>query len=140
MLSFSCTSCSVPVGYRPIEPHLLSFFSFCTSSNRNYVAHLSFVGRCKGALRSQGARGNVYNALEMHHGLFSKSAGEQVTYIGDDLVVKAYFESNRETMSFQAAFNEWELHKTLILLDGVEIDPPDPVPVHRPCDLSRFYL
>eukprot|EP00977_Amphora_coffeiformis_P030349 scaffold46454_cov298-Amphora_coffeaeformis.AAC.2 len=92
----------------------------------------------KGALRSQGARGNVYKALEKHHGLFSKSKGKGVAYIGDDLVVRAYFESNREAMSFQTALNEWELHKTLILLDGVEITPPDPV--HRPQDLSRFYL
>ncbi|KAL3921033.1 MAG: hypothetical protein SGILL_002967 [Bacillariaceae sp.] len=94
----------------------------------------------KGALRSQGARGNVYKALEKNHGLFSKSAGMQIAYSADDLVVKAYFGTNGEAMSFQTALNEWELHKTLMLLDGVEIDPPDPVAVHRPQDLSRFYL
>ena len=94
----------------------------------------------KGALRSQGARGNVYKALEKHHGLFSRSAGKQVTYVGDDLDVKAYFNSSGEAMSFQTALNEWELHKTLILLDGVEINPPDPLLVRRPQDLSRFYL
>ena len=94
----------------------------------------------RGALRSQGARGNVYKALEKHHGLFSKSAGKQVAYNGDDLVVKAYFESKGEAMDFQSALNEWELHKALLLLDGVEIDPPDPLSVHQPQDLSRFYL
>ena len=83
----------------------------------------------KGALRSQGARGNVYKALEKHHGLFSRSAGKQVTYIGDDLHVKAYFNTDGAAMSFQSALNEWELHETLLLLDGVEIDPPDPVPI-----------
>lgn len=94
----------------------------------------------KGALRSQGARGNVYKALEKHHGFFSRSAGKQVTYLGDDLDVKAYFNTDEAAMSFQSALNEWELHKTLILLDGVEIDPPEPVPIRRPHDLSRFYL
>jgi len=96
--------------------------------------------RVKGALRSNRARGNVYKALEKHNGLFSKSEGKQVTYEGDDLVVRAYFEDSGKAMSFQTSINEWELQKVLLLIDGVEINPPDPEPVRKPHDLTRFYL
>ena len=40
----------------------------------------------RGAKQSNGARGNVYNFLEKHHGLFSKKEGIQVRYEGDDLL------------------------------------------------------
>ena len=45
----------------------------------------------KGALRSHGSRGNVYKTLEKCRGCFLKSAGKQVGYKDDDLVVTAYF-------------------------------------------------
>jgi hypothetical protein len=94
----------------------------------------------KGSLKSQGARGNVYKALENHQGLFSKTEGQLIKYDGDDLAVKAYFYSKVEAMRFQTALNQWEIHKTLLLIDGVEIDPPDPVLVTPPHDLTRYYL
>ena len=43
-------------------------------------------------------------------------------------------------MTFQSSINQWEIHKAIALLDGVEIDPPDPEPVRNPRDLTRYYL
>lgn len=94
----------------------------------------------KGALRSNGARGNVYKGLEKHSGLYSLSEGKQVKYVGDDLDVKVYFQTYESATRFQSFLNEWELHKALLLLDGVDINPPDPEPINRPPDLTRFYL
>lgn len=96
--------------------------------------------RVKGALRSHGARGNVYKGLEKCNGFYSESEGTQIEYDGDDLLVNAYFLDQNKAMDFQSFLNSWEIHKTLILLDGVEIDPPNPEPVRRPHDLNRFYL
>lgn len=96
--------------------------------------------RVKGALRSHGARGNVYKGLEKYNGFYSKSEGTQIEYEGDDLVMMAYFLDQNKAMEFQSFLNAWELHKTLVLLDGVEIDPPNPESVRQPHDLTRFYL
>ena len=96
--------------------------------------------RVKGALRSHGARGNVYKGLEKYNGFYAESEGTQIEYDGDDLLVKAYFLDQNKAMEFQSFLNSWEIHKTLILLDGVEIDPPNAEPMRRPHDLTRFYL
>ena len=95
----------------------------------------------KGALRSHGSRGNVYKTLEKCRGCFLKSAGKEVEYNNDDLVVKAYFLQEADAMDFQSSVNQWEIHKTLLSIDGVEVDPPDPQHVRlRREDLSRYYL
>lgn len=54
--------------------------------------------------------------------------------------MKAYFETYESATRFQSFLNEWELYKDLILLDGVDINPPDTEPINRPSDLTRFYL
>lgn len=94
----------------------------------------------RGAKQSNGARGNVYKFLEKHHGLFSKEEGIQIRYEGDDLTVKAYFENEGKACDFQNALNEWEIHKELANLQGVEIDPVTPAQVSRPTDLERIRL
>lgn len=95
----------------------------------------------KGALRSHGSRGNVYKTLEKCRGCFLKSAGKEVEYDNDDLVVKAYFLQESDAMDFQSSVNQWEIHKTLLSIDGVEVDPPDPERVRlRRDDLARYYL
>ena len=95
----------------------------------------------KGALRSHGSRGNVYKTLEKCRGCFRISAGKEVKYVNDDLVVKAYFLQESDAMDFQSSINQWEIHKTLLSIDGVEIDPPDPQRVRLLReDISRYYL
>ena len=97
-------------------------------------------GMVKGALRSQGARGNVYKALEHHQAFRSVSEGPQITYIDEDLVFKVYFKKDTKAMKFQSALLEWETHKELANLDGVELDSPDPQRVPNPEDLTRYLL
>lgn len=82
----------------------------------------------------------MYKGLEKYNGFYAESEGTQIEYDGDNLLVRAYFEEKSKAMEFQSFLNSWEIHKTLILLDGVEIDPPNPEPVCRPHDLTRFYL
>lgn len=113
---------------------------------RKYIRELSkppvysVCARVKGALKSHGARGNVYKILEEHNGLFSQGEGRQVIYSNDDLVVKAYFMSLTDAMAFQSSVNKWDLHKEIVQLDGVELDPSDPTEVPNPQDLDRYYL
>lgn len=94
----------------------------------------------RGALRSHGARGNVYKALEAHQGFYSEQEGKLVTYRGDDLEVTAYFQEASKAMDFQSALNQWELHKELALLDGIDLATPNPEPLPEKQDLVRFYL
>jgi hypothetical protein len=75
----------------------------------------------KGALRSNGARGNVFKLLERHKGFYSEKEGIQIAYQEDDLHAEAYFKSEDNALEFQTAMNEWEIHKELANLDGVEI-------------------
>jgi hypothetical protein len=94
----------------------------------------------RGALQSNGARGNVFQFLEKHLGYFSKEEGIQIMYQGEDLIVKAYFEGKGHACDFQTALNQWEIHKELVNLKGVDIDPVTPVQVQRPSDLERIRL
>ena len=94
----------------------------------------------RGALRSHGARGNVYKALEANQGFYSEQEGKSVTYRGDDLEVTAYFKQENKAMEFQSALNQWELHKELALLDGIDLITPNPDPLPQKQDLVRFYL
>eukprot|EP00543_Licmophora_paradoxa_P018113 CAMPEP_0202477432 /NCGR_PEP_ID=MMETSP1360-20130828/93940_1 /ASSEMBLY_ACC=CAM_ASM_000848 /TAXON_ID=515479 /ORGANISM="Licmophora paradoxa, Strain CCMP2313" /LENGTH=334 /DNA_ID=CAMNT_0049104677 /DNA_START=59 /DNA_END=1060 /DNA_ORIENTATION=+ len=96
--------------------------------------------RVKNAVNSHGARGNAYKLLERYGGCYSEAESKQVVYDGDDLMVKAYFWDRRGAMEFQTAMNNWEIHKALVNLDGIEIIPRDPLPVPQPADLTRFFL
>ena len=93
-----------------------------------------------GALKSNGARGNVYRSLEQHNGHYSLDKGIQIEYSEDNLVVKAYFVSYESACAFQTAMNEWEIHKELVHLEGVNIDPITPAKVPLPQDLERIRL
>ena len=62
----------------------------------------------------------MYKGLEKYNGFYADAEGTQIEYDGDDLLVKAYFLDQNKAMEFQSFLNSWELHKTLILLDGVE--------------------
>mmetsp|Transcript_19580 Transcript_19580/g.53890 ORF Transcript_19580/g.53890 Transcript_19580/m.53890 type:complete len:344 (-) Transcript_19580:114-1145(-) len=94
----------------------------------------------RGALRSQGARGNVYKALQASQGFYSSQEGKKITYQGDDLQVTAYFLEVSKAMDFQNALNQWEIHKELALLDGIELRTPNPERLPEKHDLVRFYL
>lgn len=96
--------------------------------------------RVKNAVNSHGARGNTYKLLEKYGGCYSEAESKQVVYDGDDLMIKAYFWDRRGAMEFQTAMNDWEIHKALVNLDGIEINPRDPLPVPQPADLTRFFL
>ena len=61
-------------------------------------------------------------------------------YNGEDLTVKVYFEEKRDACDFQNNLNEWEIHKQLANLKGVEIDPVTPAEVPKPSDLERIRL
>jgi hypothetical protein len=93
--------------------------------------------RVCGALRSRGARGNVYKALETHQGWFSSSEGKVVIYEHDDLVVQAYFLDMEKALSFQTSMNQWEIYKYLVLIDQVLIKPHNPQEVGKPKDQSE---
>jgi hypothetical protein len=96
--------------------------------------------KIKGALQSNGARGNVFKLLQKHFGYYSQEEGIKIIYDGGDLTVKAYFREDRAAMEFQNALHEWEIHKELANLRGVDLDPETPDEVPRPHDLARFYL
>ena len=100
-----------------------------------------FVGAIvQGAIQSNGARGNVYKFLQKHVGYYSEQEGIQVFYEQDDLVVKAYFLSSEAASQFQNSLDEWEIHKDLLNLRGVSLDPLTPLAVEKPQDLKRIYL
>jgi len=66
--------------------------------------------------------------------------GIQIFYEQDDLSVKAYFMSHDSACGFQNALNEWEIHKELVNLHGITLDPPSPAEIERPIDLVRIYM
>ena len=109
-------------------------------AHQNPVFRVS--ARIRGALRSSGARGNVYKTLEAYDGYFHEGEGRLIAYNEDDLHIKAYFFERRQASGFQSALNQWEIHKELALLDGIELNPPNPEPVIMTDTekLSRFYL
>lgn len=94
----------------------------------------------RGASRSNGARGNVFKLLERHKGFYSKSAGIQISYQDDDLHVKAYFKTEDNAFDFQTAMNQWEIHKELANLEGVEIKRESPQEVDSPGDLQHIVM
>ena len=98
------------------------------------------TARIKNALNSHGARGNVYKLLEKYGARYSQAESKQVVYEGNDLTVKAYFKEERAAEEFQTALNGWEIHRALVNIDGIEINPRDPLPVPEPPDLTRFIL
>ena len=98
------------------------------------------TARVLNALNSHGARGNVYKLLEKYGARYSEAESKQIVYDGNDLAVKAYFKDERAATEFQTALNRWEIHRDLVNLDGIEINPRDPLPVPQPPDLTRFIL
>jgi hypothetical protein len=94
----------------------------------------------KGALRSNGARGNVFKLLERHNGFYSEKIGIQIAYQEDDLHATAYFKTEDNALEFQTAMNEWEIHKELTNLDGVEIERRTPEEVELPDNLQHFIM
>ena len=58
-------------------------------AHQNPVFRVSAVIR--GALRSSGARGNVYKTLEAYDGYFYERESRLIVYNEDDLHIKAYF-------------------------------------------------
>lgn len=92
------------------------------------------------AKQSNGARGNVYKLLEQHNGRFSQAEGVRVGYENDDLVATAYFMNDDSASAFQTAINSWEIHKELVHLEGIELDPITPKAVPAPSDLQRIRL
>jgi len=94
----------------------------------------------RGALQSNGARGNVYKFLERHMGHYSEEEGIRIHYERDDLHITAYFVTYEAACQLQTALNEWEIHKELANLRGVTLDPLTPIQISRPTDLRRIYL
>lgn len=94
----------------------------------------------KGAKQSKGARGNVYKFLQKHQGYYSEKAGIEISYEedSDDLRVIAYFRDISHACEFQNALSEWEIHKHLANLDGVDINPSTPEEMDMPNDLERI--
>lgn len=78
--------------------------------------------------------------MEKYGGSYSRAETKLVIYEGDDLTIKAYFWEKFRAMDFQTALNKWEIHKSLVNLDGIVIEPRDPLPVAEPPDLTRFIL
>ena len=104
------------------------------------VAYLVQV-RILGAERSNGARGNVFKFLERHLGHYSQGNGIQIQYDGrGNLTATAYFLTYESACQFQNSMNEWEIHKELANLSGVEVDPITPQQVPKPLDLQRIRL
>ena len=104
------------------------------------VAYLVQV-RILGAERSNGARGNVFKFLERHLGHYSQEKGIQIVYdVRGNLSATAYFFSYESACQFQNSMNEWEIHKELANLGGVEVDPITPQQIRRPLDLQRIRL
>lgn len=73
-------------------------------------------------------------------GHYSKKDGIQISYENENLKVKSYFLSYESACRFQSALNEWEIHKELVHLEGVLLDPLTPARVDAPSDLLRIYL
>ena len=94
----------------------------------------------KGALQSNGARGNVFKFLQKHVGYYSEQEGIKVLYEEDDFAVKAYFLASESASHFQNALYEWEIHKDLLNFRGVNLDPLTPIAIKQPPDLQRIYL
>jgi Crinkler effector protein N-terminal domain len=107
---------------------------------RDETSYLVSV-RVLGAVRSSGARGNVFKFLEQHLGHFSQEEGIRVIYdVKGNLNATAYFVTYDTACQFQNAMNEWEIHKELVNLSGVEVDPITPQRVPQPSDLQRIRL
>jgi hypothetical protein len=94
----------------------------------------------KGAINSNGARGNVYKFLQRHVAFFSTDEGLNIKYEDSDLHVNAYFLEMKTACEFQNAMNEWEIHKDLAHLDGVDLVPATPQEVDLPRNLERILL
>ena len=123
----------------------LCFDKMCSENivaSNNLNKSLAFLvgGTVIDAKQSKGARGNVFKALEKHHGHYSLTDGIQVDYTGNDLNFKAYFRSYEAACGFQNDMNQWEIHKELAHLGGVILDPPTPAAVPLQSDFTRFYL
>jgi hypothetical protein len=100
----------------------------------------SVLAVVQGAINSSGARGNVYKMLERFGAVYDPSDGIQVKYKDDDLNIQALFLTWEQAIGFRNALNEWEIHKELVNLSGVIIDPKTPVEVVRPRNFSCIML
>ena len=94
----------------------------------------------KGASQSKGARGNVYKTIQDFQGHYSKSEGIRIDYDGANLRAKTYFRVYENACLFGNALNDWEIHKELLHLQGVEFESFTPTEVDNPGDLERVML
>ena len=94
----------------------------------------------KGASQSIRAQGNVYKTIQEYHGHYSKSEGIRIDYDGANLRAKTYFRMYEKACQFGNALNNWEIHKQLVHLQGVEFESFTPIEVDNPGDLKRVML
>ena len=67
-------------------------------------------------------------------------ANHVVKYVEDDLIVNALFLEQADAFNFQNDVSEWDMHKELVNLSGITIDPKTPVEIDRPNKVSRIML
>ena len=94
----------------------------------------------KGASQSIRAQGNMYKTIQEYHGHYSKSEGIRIDYDGANLRAKTYFRVYENDCQFGNALNNWEIHKQLVHLQGVEFESFTPIEVDNPGDLKRVML
>jgi hypothetical protein len=94
----------------------------------------------KDAIKGNGVRGNVFKYLQMHHAFYSEKEGIQTRFEGDNLSIQAYFEEKNKALDFQNVLADWNMKKELFGLEGVVVDPINPLEVSRPLDLVRIRL
>ena len=108
------------------------------STQQQPVYSMAFL--VKGALQSRGARGNLYKVLQATFGHYCESEGIRIFYDGQHLRGKAYFVSYEHASLFTNKMLEWEIHKELVHLEGVEFESNTPTRENDPGDLKRILL
>lgn len=114
--------------------------AFILERQQRHRSVYSMTFLVKGAFQSLGARGNVYKTLQATFGHYSDSDGIRVYYEGQNLRGKAYFISYEHASRFGNEMSDWEIHKELVHLQGVELESNTPTKEDDPGDLKRIML
>ena len=60
------------------------------------------------------------------HGLYSQQEDIQICYQKEDLIAKVHFLNKEHGMSFQRDILEWRIHKDLVHLGDIVVNPKEP--------------
>ena len=125
-----------------LAPGSYIFTEKCSPNKTAFSVHIAVLG----ARMSSGARGNIFKKLQQHHAVYDatdsddNSNGISVKYVDDDLIVDALFLEQSDAFNFQNDVSEWDMHKELVNLTGILIDPKTPVEITRPKCVARIML